>query len=414
MIWSYRILESLPGNPAEAEEVRRTLAVDGLFGGIVLALQPRRARGNDGSLEAWRPLLEQVAGYWRIVVDLSGTFTRADSRLLEYPTSSAAAASVSERASPATNESQAVGGLAGWIRLLNWGAEGVILPDVVAARSWSMGGSGEAEPSLPAEAEGRWLVPIPGGFRSGDQTAEKSLSWVGMEPAVAVRAGAIEGDWLIRDAAQTWSADWFVERFWSSLKIDSADGLVPTVVCDPLGTALGLAWSSQASLARAIQERLGCYWSRSRQEMWIKGETSGATQSLLGVALDCDRDTLRFTVEQAGSGFCHLGTDGCFGDDRSLGGFERILRERIATGPDGSYTRKLAGDPELLGKKLLEEAAELARAEGASEGAWEAADLLYFSLIAAMRQGAGLAGIRAELARRMNRIERRPEKPVAG
>src|SRR5439155_18828022 len=77
-------------------------------------------------------------------------------------------------------------------------------------------------------------------------------------------------------------------------------GVWPTVVCDELGQTLGLVWSSRDSLIRAVGERRGIYWSRSRQAVWVKGETSGNTQKLLRVELDCDRDALRFTVRQQG------------------------------------------------------------------------------------------------------------------
>ena len=85
---------------------------------------------------------------------------------------------------------------------------------------------------------------------------------------------------------------------------DRPDGLWPTVVVDELGTALGLVYSSSESLDRALEERRGIYHSRTRG-VWAKGETSGATQDLLAVDIDCDRDTLRFTVRQSEPGFCH-------------------------------------------------------------------------------------------------------------
>jgi len=88
--------------------------------------------------------------------------------------------------------------------------------------------------------------------------------------------------------------------------------LWPTVVCDQSGRTLGLCWSTRESLARAVAERRGIYWSRSRDRLWVKGETSGNTQELLRVDLDCDRDALRFTVRQSGAGFCHRGTRACW------------------------------------------------------------------------------------------------------
>ena len=86
----------------------------------------------------------------------------------------------------------------------------------------------------------------------------------------------------------------------------------PTVVCDESGRTLGLVWSTRESLGRAIAERRGIYWSRSRQEIWEKGATSGNTQQLLRLDLDCDRDALRFTVRQLGAGFCHLNRRSCW------------------------------------------------------------------------------------------------------
>src|SRR3989475_3573567 len=86
----------------------------------------------------------------------------------------------------------------------------------------------------------------------------------------------------------------------------------PTVVCGEWGHALGLVWSTRESLARGIAERKGIYWSRSRQALWEKGATSGNTQELVRVDLDCDRDALRFTVRQRGAGFCHLDRRSCW------------------------------------------------------------------------------------------------------
>jgi phosphoribosyl-ATP pyrophosphohydrolase/phosphoribosyl-AMP cyclohydrolase len=97
------------------------------------------------------------------------------------------------------------------------------------------------------------------------------------------------------------------------LESDRQDGLFATVVCDQRGVALGLAWSDRDSLRRAVGTRRGVYRSRSRG-LWVKGETSGCTQDLLRVDLDCDRDALRFIVRQHGSGFCHQKTWTCWGD----------------------------------------------------------------------------------------------------
>jgi phosphoribosyl-ATP pyrophosphohydrolase len=185
---------------------------------------------------------------------------------------------------------------------------------------------------------------------------------------------------------------------------------MPTVVADEAGLALGLAYSSSQSLALAIEERRGIYHSRSRG-LWVKGETSGAIQDLIGVDLDCDRDTLRFTVRQHEPGFCHTGTRTCWGEDRGVGRLQRRLA-RIAESDDpASNTRKLVADPRLLAAKLGEEAAELAAANGTDDVIEEAADLLYFLLVRATAAGIGLEQIEAELDRREQRVTRRPMIP---
>ena len=138
-------------------------------------------------------------------------------------------------------------------------------------------------------------------------------------------------------------------------------------------TALGLCYSDLASLGAALEQGRGVYHSRTRG-LWVKGETSGATQELLGIDADCDRDTLRFTVRQQPPGFCHLDTRSCWGPDRGLGALARRLAERRTGAPPGSYTARLFADPELLGAKLREEAAELAEAETREHVVHEAAD----------------------------------------
>jgi len=184
----------------------------------------------------------------------------------------------------------------------------------------------------------------------------------------------------------------------------------PTVIVDRLGIALGLAYSNEESLRAAIDKRVGAYWSRSRNELWIKGATSGATQALIDLRLDCDFDTLRFKVEQGPPGFCHEQTHTCFGYERNFAEVLARLSERVKGADAASFTHKLFNDPEMLRKKLLEEAGELSEANTRDEAAWEAADVLYFSLIAMMRNGAEMHDVFAELARRMNRVQRRKNK----
>ena len=217
----------------------------------------------------------------------------------------------------------------------------------------------------------------------------------------------IDADWLEANP------DFLGQFFAAVLKSDRPDGLWPTIITDPLGIALGLAYSNAESLSHALKTRQGTYWSRSRDGLWIKGATSGATQQLLGVRLDCDRDCLRFTVTQDAPGFCHRNTHTCFGEERSIATVVQRLAERIADTDPKSFTRKLANDAEMLRTKLLEEAEELSEAsqtDDVHEIAWEAADVLYFSLVAMLKNGVGLEKVHQELARRMNRVVRRKNK----
>ena len=187
---------------------------------------------------------------------------------------------------------------------------------------------------------------------------------------------------------------------------DRPDGLIPTVVADERGVALGLVYSSLESIAAAVDERRGIYHSR-RRGLWRKGESSGDVQELLRVTADCDRDAVRFTVRQAGAGFCHLGTRGCFGEDAGLGRLHRRLLERRSHAPEGSYTARLLADPARLAAKISEEARELNAAASRDEVVWEAADLLYFTLTRLAAEGIGLDEVERHLDHRERRIRRR-------
>ncbi|HWC73074.1 MAG TPA: phosphoribosyl-ATP diphosphatase [Gemmatimonadales bacterium] len=182
----------------------------------------------------------------------------------------------------------------------------------------------------------------------------------------------------------------------------------PTVVCDESGRTLGLVWSTRESLARAVAERRGIYWSRSRQAIWEKGATSGNSQQLVRVDLDCDRDALRFTVRQHGAGFCHLNRRSCWSSEFDLFDLERTLADRIARPVRESGTSQLVADRTLLAAKLREEADELAQAESADDVVRETADVLYMAMVALARGGGTLADVRAELARRHRAVNRRP------
>lgn len=233
-------------------------------------------------------------------------------------------------------------------------------------------------------------VTIAGGITTPDDVAALDRLGADAQVGMAIYTGRLD----------------LADAFAAPLVSDRPDDLWPTVVCDEHGTALGLVYSSADSLRAAVAERRGVYWSRSRSELWRKGETSGAVQELLRVEADCDRDALRFTVRQQG-GFCHLETRSCWGADRGLGELERRLIKRLADAESESYTARLATDPGLLAAKLREEARELAEAETHDEVVWEAADVVYFTLVKLAANGLRLEEVTRELARRALAARRR-------
>jgi phosphoribosyl-AMP cyclohydrolase / phosphoribosyl-ATP pyrophosphohydrolase len=164
-------------------------------------------------------------------------------------------------------------------------------------------------------------------------------------------------------------------------------GLAPCVVQDSrTGEVLTLAYMNEEALRRTRETGQMHFWSRSREELWRKGETSGNVQRLVALRFDCDHDTVLALVEPAGPA-CHTGARSCFhnGDltsvpHEALPALERVVAKRRDVAPEGSYTAELLADPPRLGEKVREEAGEAARAaadESDERLAEEAADLLY-------------------------------------
>ena len=265
-------------------------------------------------------------------------------------------------------------------------------------REGRLGGTDLDRAARVVDAAANARVTIAGGVTSGEEIA--SLDRIGADAQVGM---ALYTNRLTLG-----------EAIAAPLVSDRADELVPTVVVDERGTALGLAWSSRESIAKAVELRRGVYQSR-RRGLWIKGEQSGATQDLLRIDVDCDRDALRFTVRQQGAGFCHQETATCWGDAPPLASLERTLRERARIPMSGSYTNRLLDDRALLRDKLIEEAGELADAADAEAVACEAADLLYFTLVRMAAAGVSMEDVERQLARRALRVSRRPgdRKPAA-
>lgn len=184
--------------------------------------------------------------------------------------------------------------------------------------------------------------------------------------------------------------------------------LLPVVVTDARdGTLLTLAWANREAVAATEASGEAHFWSRSRNELWRKGATSGNTMRVVEMAVDCDADAISYRVEPAGPA-CHTGARSCFdgaGTERfDLAALARVVAERRSAGPDGSYTaRLLAGGPRRPAEKVTEEAGELSAAALAGTDAeviGEAADLLYHALVLLEARGLSLGAVEAELARR--------------
>ena len=198
----------------------------------------------------------------------------------------------------------------------------------------------------------------------------------------------------------------------SELKFDS-QGLIPAIVVDALsGKVLTLAYMNLESLNISIAEGRTCFWSRSRQELWRKGETSGNVQYIVDITADCDRDALVVRVNKTGPA-CHLNTDSCFNDrvyiaessePFSVKQLYQLLQERKTTLPEGSYTTYLfqKGIDKIL-KKVGEECTEViiaGKAEDKSETVYEIADLMYHVMVLMVELGISVDDILADLASR--------------
>ena len=257
-------------------------------------------------------------------------------------------------------------------------------------REGRMGGTDMDLARTIVEAASPARVIIAGGVTTAEEVAALDALGADCQVGMALYSGRLD----------------LGEAVAAPLSSDRPDGLIPTVVTDERGVALGLVYSSRESIKAAVNERRGIYQSR-RRGLWRKGESSGAIQELLRVTPDCDRDAVRFTVRQTGAGFCHLETRSCFGEDGGFGRLHRRLAERRAQAPEGSYTARLFADRPKLAAKITEEAEELNTARTRDETVWEAADLLYFTLTRLAADGIDLAEVEQHLDRRERRVRRR-------
>ena len=198
----------------------------------------------------------------------------------------------------------------------------------------------------------------------------------------------------------------------STLKFDEK-GLIPAVVVDTESKkVLTVAYMNEESLRISMEKGLTCFFSRSRQKLWLKGETSGNVQHIVSITADCDRDALTVVVDKDGPA-CHKGTDSCFNEviyqseDRhefSLESLMKMLEGRKLEKKEGSYTTYLfeKGIDKIL-KKVGEECTEViiaGKADDKAETVYEIADLAYHVMVLMLQMGISLEDIHRELASR--------------
>ena len=196
------------------------------------------------------------------------------------------------------------------------------------------------------------------------------------------------------------------------LKFDK-DGLIPAIVVDSITKkVLTLAYMNEESLKISMEKNLTCFYSRSRQELWLKGETSGNYQHIVSITADCDKDALVVVVEPDGPA-CHTGEETCFFNpvyendelkEFSLEGLSKLIEGRKINKTEGSYTTYLfeKGIDKIL-KKVGEECTEViiaAKADDKKETIYEIADLCYHTLVLMIQMGISLEDIHKELASR--------------
>jgi phosphoribosyl-AMP cyclohydrolase / phosphoribosyl-ATP pyrophosphohydrolase len=196
-----------------------------------------------------------------------------------------------------------------------------------------------------------------------------------------------------------------------TLDFSKGDSLLPAVVQHAdSGAVLMVGYMNAEALSETFKRRHVVFFSRSKQRLWMKGETSGHVLDLVDVRTDCDRDALLVTARPNGP-VCHTGTATCFGDEPAaghalafLGKLESVIEKRIAENPEGSYTARLfAKGPTRIAQKVGEEGIEVALAavaEGDDKVISESADLLYHLLVLLKSRGVALARVVAELESR--------------
>lgn len=208
-------------------------------------------------------------------------------------------------------------------------------------------------------------VVAAGGISTIDEIVELEKMNVSSQLGMSIYTGAVK----------------LSEAFIANLDFEKQNGLIPTIVQDiDTKQVLMLAYSSKESLYKTFETGLATYFSRSRNELWTKGLTSGNTQDFVTARFDCDKDSLLFMVRQKGNA-CHLDRYSCFeSKDFCINDLYTLLLDRKEKLPENSFTTKLFKDEFYLKRKIMEEAFESVNFEKGDGLEWEASDLTYFML----------------------------------
>lgn len=208
-------------------------------------------------------------------------------------------------------------------------------------------------------------VVAAGGISSVEEVVELEKINVSSQLGMSIYTGAIK----------------LADAFIANLDFEKQNGLIPTIVQDiDTKQVLMLAYSNKESLYKTFESGLATYFSRSRQELWTKGLTSGHTQDFVSARYDCDKDAILFYVRQKGNA-CHLDRYSCFeSKEFCINDLYTLLLDRKKNLPEGSFTTKLFKDEFYLKRKVMEEAFESVNFEKGDGLEWEASDLTYFML----------------------------------
>lgn len=226
---------------------------------------------------------------------------------------------------------------------------------------------------------------VAGGVSSVDEIIQLEKLHCDVQLGMALYTGAV----ALKDAF-IGCVDW-----------EKTNNLVPVIAQSTTGQVLMMGYSNKEALEKTFATGNLTFWSRTRNVLWTKGETSGNTLSVQKLRLDCDRDTILATVVPKG-GTCHIGSWTCFSGEKdaesSLERLYAVIADRFANPKPGSYTATLTG--ERVREKLMEEAEELTEAEDHEEAVWECADLLYFMSVLMFQEKVTWKEVLDELDRR--------------